>query len=117
MPLAAAVASCAGVPAASTCPPAGPPPGPRSITQSAAAVEHVERCPVEAPAMARGTRHRQVGQELERDPQVALPLAFLAAAAADIEAEAIRLVAADLGQLGGREYVADLVEDAGVGGR
>jgi len=49
--------------------------------------------------------------------QASLALTFLAAAAADVEAEAVRLVAADLRQAGRGKDVADLVEDAGVGSR
>ena len=87
------------------------------VGDGAAAVEHVERRPVEALAVASRARHGEIGHELQRHLQTALALALLAPAAADIEAEAIRLVAADLGQPGRGENLADFVEDAGIGGR
>ena len=62
-------------------------------------------------------RHRQIRQELQGDAQAPLALTFLAAASLDVEAEAVRLVATQLGRARGGEDLANLVVDAGVGGR
>ena len=58
-----------------------------------------------------------VGQEVHLDLDLAVAVADLAAAALDVEAEAARLVAARPRLLGLGEELADVVEDAGVGGR
>ncbi len=58
-----------------------------------------------------------VGQEVHLDLDLAVAAADLAAAAFDVEAEAARLVAARPRLLGLGEELADVVEDAGVGGR
>src|SRR5207302_11185352 len=60
------------------------------------------------------TRHGQFGQQIQCDLLHALALAFLAAAAADVEAETIGLEAARLGFARGGEQLADFVEHAGV---
>ena len=74
----------------------------------------LQRLAVEAPALADGARHPDVGEEIHLQPIGAVALARLAAAARLVEAEAARLVAANLrlGQLG--EQSADLVEDLDV---
>ena len=56
-------------------------------------------------------------EEVHFDLDEAVALAFLAAAALDVEAEAAGLVAANFGGGQSGEEVADLVEHAGVGGR
>ena len=76
-----------------------------------------QRLGVVAAAVADVALDPDVGQEVHLDLLLAVALAGLAAAARLVEAEAARLVAADLrlGQLG--EQLADQVEDAGVGRR
>ena len=86
------------------------------VSDRLAAILHLQRRLVEAFTMAGGARDGQIGQELHGDPQLPLPLAFLATAAFHVEAEAIGLVAAQLGRARGGEDFADLVVDAGVGG-
>ena len=82
-----------------------------------ALVVDLQRLAVVALALADLALDVDVGQEVHLDLDDAVALARLAAAALDVEAEAARLVAAHLrlGRLG--EHLADLVEDAGVGGR
>ena len=77
----------------------------------------VERVAVVAGALAHLARHVDVGQEVHLDLDRAVARARLAAAALDVEREPAGLVAADLGLLGLREQLADVVEHAGVGGR
>ena len=77
----------------------------------------LQRLAVEAVPLAHRAGDPHVGQEVHLQLVRAVALAGLAAAAADVEAEAARLVAAGLrlGQL--RVELADLVEDLDVGGR
>jgi hypothetical protein len=90
------------------------------VGDALAPVEDLERLAVVAFALADLALDVDIGEEVHLDLLEALALARLAAAAAglcgDVEAEAAGLVAADLGLLGLGEDVADLVEDAGVGG-
>ena len=76
----------------------------------------VERVAVVAGALAHLARHVHVGQEVHLDLDRAVARAGLAATAADVEAEPARQVAADLGLVGLREQLADVVEHARVGG-
>ena len=77
----------------------------------------LERLAVVALAVALLAGHVDVGQEVHLDLDLAVALAGLAAAALDVEAEAAGLVAARSRLLGLGEELADVVEDAGVGGR
>ena len=77
----------------------------------------LERLAVVALAVALLAGHVDVGQEVHLDLDLAVAAADLAAAALDVEAEAARLVAARPRLLGLGEELADVVEDAGVGGR
>ena len=77
----------------------------------------VERVPVVPAALAHLARDVHVGQEVHLDLDGAVAGARLAPAALDVEREPARQVAADLGLLGLGEQLADVVEDAGVGGR
>ena len=82
-----------------------------------ALVVHLERLAVVARAVADLARNVDVGQEVHLDLDRAVAGARLAAAALDVEREPALLIAAHL-RLGGlREQLADVVEDAGVGGR
>ena len=78
---------------------------------------HLQGLPVVAGAVADLAGHVDVGQEVHLDLDGAVARAGLAAAALDVEGEPARLVAADLGLGRGGEQRADVVEDAGVGGR
>src|SRR5690606_5520598 len=82
-----------------------------------ALVVDLQRLAVVAGAVAHLARDIGVRQEVHLDLDGAVAGARLAAPALDVEAEPARLVAADLGLGGGREQLADVVEDAGVGGR
>ena len=77
----------------------------------------LQRLPVVALASAHLAGHVDVGQEVHLDLERAVALAGLAAPALDVEAEAARTVATDLGLLRHGEQLADVVEQAGVGGR
>ena len=77
----------------------------------------LERLAVVALAVALLAGHVDVGQEVHLDLDLAVAAADLAAAALDVEAEAARFVAARPRLLGLGEELADVVEDAGVGGR
>ena len=77
----------------------------------------LQRFAVEAPALAHGAGHPDVGEEIHLQAVGAVALARLAAAARLVEAESARLVAADLGLRQLREQRADLVEDLDVGRR
>ena len=76
----------------------------------------LERLAVVAGAVADLARHVDVRQEVHLDLQGSVAGARLAAAALDVEAEATHLVAADLRLLRRGEQLADVVEDADVGG-
>ncbi len=78
---------------------------------------HLERLAVVALAVALLARDVDVGQEVHLDLDLAVAAADLAAPALHVEGEAAGLVAAGAGLLGAREEVADLVEQADVGGR
>ena len=82
-----------------------------------ALVVDLEGLPVVPGALAHLARHVDVRQEVHLDLDRAVAGARLAAPALDVEREAAGLVAADLRLGGGREQLADLVPDAGVGGR
>ena len=82
-----------------------------------ALVLHFERLRVVALALADLARHVDVGQEVHLDLDDAVALAGLAAPALDVEREAARRVAAQLGLGREREQLADQVERPGVGGR
>src|SRR5690606_2209000 len=79
-----------------------------------AAVVDLERLGIVAPAVADLAGDVNVGQEVHLDALDALALAGFAAAALDVEAEAPRLVAADLGFARLGEDPADLVEDTRI---
>src|SRR5581483_2478694 len=74
----------------------------------------LQRFAVEAAAFADGTGHPDIGEEVHVEAIGAIAFARLTAAAGLVEAEAARLIAADLrlGQLG--EQSANLVEDLDV---
>ena len=78
---------------------------------------HLERLAVVARALARLARHVHVGQEVHLDLDLPVALARLAAAAADVEREASRLVAAHLRLGRERVELADVVEQLRVGRR
>src|SRR4029077_2911949 len=78
---------------------------------------NLERLAVVAFSVALLAGHVDVRQEVHLDLDLAVALANLAAAALDVEAEAARLVAARPRLLGLGKELADVVEDAGVGGR
>ncbi len=82
-----------------------------------ALVVDLQRLPVVAGAVAHLAGDVDVGQEVHLDLDGAVAGARLAAPALDVEAEAPGLVAAHLGLGRGREQLAHVVEDAGVGGR
>ena len=82
-----------------------------------ALVLHLQRLAVVARALADLARDVDIRQEVHLDLDDAVALAGLAAPALDVEGEAARLVAAQLGFRQSGEEVADLGEDAGVGGR
>ena len=75
---------------------------------------HLERLAVVAPAVAGLARHVDVGQEVHLDLDLPVALARLAAAAADVEREAPRLVAAHLRLGGQRVQLADVREEIRV---
>src|SRR5205823_5372281 len=81
-----------------------------------AAVVDLQRLGVVPGAMADLAVDVDVGEEVHLDALGPLALAGLAPAALDVEAEAADLVAAELGLPRRGEDLADLVEDAGVGG-
>ncbi len=87
------------------------------VSDRAAAIAHFQRLPVVpcSAALAAGNEH--VRQKVHRYAFGALALTGLAAAALDVEAEARRVVAADLGVPGLGIELADQVEHADVGGR
>src|SRR5207244_889684 len=66
-------------------------------------------------AFTDGTVDEQVGEELHFQALEALPLAFFAAAAGDVEAEAAGLEAELLGFFRRGKDFADFVKEAGVG--
>ena len=74
----------------------------------------LQRLAVVAVAVADLARDVDIGQELHLDADDAVPLAGLAAAALDVEAEAPRLVAAYFGVGQAGEEVADLGEEIRV---
>ena len=78
---------------------------------------HLERLAVVAGAVADLARHVDVGEEVHLDLDRAVAGARVAAPALDVEREPPGLVAADLRLGRGGEQLADVVEDAGVGGR
>ncbi len=82
-----------------------------------ALVVDLEGVPVVPGSLAHLARHIHVGQEVHLDLDRAVAGAVLAAPALDVEREPARTVPAHLrfGRL--REQLADVVEDAGVGGR
>ena len=75
---------------------------------------YLQRLAIEAVAFAHRTRHPHVGEEVHLQPIRPVPLARLAAAAGLVEAEAPRLVPADLRLRHLRIEVADQVEDLDV---
>ena len=75
---------------------------------------HLERLPVVAAPVARLTGHVDVGEEVHLDLDLPVALARLAAAAADVEREAARLVAAHLRLGRQRVQLADVREEVGV---
>lgn len=79
-------------------------------------VGDLERGGVVAGAVTVGAGGVGAGQEEQLDGDVALALARLAAPALDVEGEASGVVAASPGLVGGREQLADDVEQPGVGG-
>ena len=81
-----------------------------------ALVAHLQRFAVVALAAADLAGHVDVGEEVHLDLADAVAGTGLAAAALDVEAEAVGLVAAGAGVVGGGEHVADEVEHAGIGG-
>ena len=87
------------------------------ISDGVALVVDLEGLAVVALALADLAGDVDVGQELHVDLDRAVAGAGLAAAAADVEGEPARQVAAHLGLVGGREEPPDVVEHAGVGGR
>src|SRR5439155_10706505 len=82
-----------------------------------AAERDLERLAVEPRPLARAARHLDVGHEVELRRDRALPLALLAAAAFDVEAESPRLVAALHRERRRGEQIADRVVEADVGRR
>ena len=87
------------------------------VADVAALEADLERLAVVALAVALLAGDVDVGQEVHLDLDLAVAAADLAAAALDVEAEAAGLVAARPRLLGLGEELADVVEDAGVGGR
>src|ERR1039458_2776151 len=75
----------------------------------------LQRLAVVAAPIAGLARHVHRRQEVHLDLDQAVALAFLAATAFDVEAEAPRAVAANLGRGQAREEVPDMVEHAGIG--
>ena len=82
-----------------------------------AAVGHLQRLAVVALAVADLAGHVDVGEEVHLDLDLAVALAGLAAAAAHVEGEAPRRVAAGLGLGRAGEQRADVVPQSDVGGR
>ena len=82
-----------------------------------ALVGDVQGLAVVTLAVAGFARHIDRRQEVHLDLHHAVALAFLAAAALDVEAEPARLVAANFGRRQLGEQIADVVEHARVGGR
>jgi hypothetical protein len=80
----------------------------------AAAVFHVEHFASIAATGALGATHEDVGHELHIDLQIASPLARLAPAACDVEAEVAGSVAAHLGVGLIREERADRIESLDI---
>ena len=91
------------------------------VRDALALVVHLERFAVVALALADLAGHVNIGQEVHLDLELTVARAGLAAAAAHIEAEAARAVAARLRVRRGGEEVADVVEEIcirrGVGAR
>src|SRR4029078_6651522 len=81
------------------------------------AVAYCQRLAVVAPAAAHVAGHVDIRQEMHLDAQHPIALTGLAAPAADIEAEAPRVVAARAGFGDLRKQLADHREQSGVGGR
>ena len=80
-------------------------------------VPHFQGFAIVAGAVAHFAGHIDIGQKLHFDLDDAIAVASLAAAAFDIEAETPRLVASHL-RLGGLAVeLADVIENAGIGGR
>ena len=77
----------------------------------------VERVAVVAGAVTDLAGHVHVGQEVHLDLDRAVARARVAATSLDVEAEAAGHVAPHLRLVGAREQLANVVEDAGVGGR
>ena len=82
-----------------------------------ALVVHLEGLPVEPGALAHLARHVDVRQEVHLDLERAVAGARLAAPALDVEREAAGHVPAHLRLGRAGEQLADVVPDAGVGGR
>lgn len=82
-----------------------------------ALVVDLQGLPVVARSVADLARDVHVRQEVHLDLDGAVAGAVLATAALDVEGEPARQIAADLGLHRLREQPADVVEDAGVGGR
>ncbi len=78
---------------------------------------HLQRLAVVARALARLARDVHVGQEVHLDLDLPVALARLAPAAADVEREPARLVAAHLRLRRQRVELADRREEVGVGRR
>jgi len=78
-------------------------------------VAHLKRLAIVALALANVAGDVDVRQEMHLDAVDAVPGAGFAAAAAYVEAEPARFVAARAGVLRGRKQLADQVEHAGVG--
>ena len=86
------------------------------IGDGLALVGDLERLAVVAGAATDLARDVDIGEEVHLDLDDAVAPTSLAAAAADVEGEAAGLVASHAGLGGLGEELADLVEDAGVGG-
>ena len=82
-----------------------------------APVLHLQGLGVVPLALAGLAGDVDVGQKVHLDLDLAVALARLAPAALDVEGESAGLVAARARLLGPGEYLADLVENLGVGGR
>src|SRR5262245_2516437 len=88
----------------------------KHVGDGEAFVQDGKRLAIEALAFAHGAVDEQVGEEFHFQPLETLALTLFAAAAGDVEAEAVGLEAELFGFLGGGKNLANLVEDAGVGG-
>ena len=85
------------------------------VRDALALVVDLERFAVVALALANLAGHVDIGQEVHLDLELTVARAGLAPAAADIEAEAARTVAARLRVRGRGEEVADVVEEIRIG--